>query len=220
MNTVKGLNQPDFVELFRQILSLASEKLGRDEDYISGTIDKPLINCYDLWEYGQFLAAIEKQFDIAFDQYSDIVETLLDVAFYVYNYDFFHHGDFTPSIRVKIMMEIRNKMRPVLNSIWREEVVDDFYIYSPDSLFYLKRKLGLDPSLYWDMVPDDFALCFDNKCPLRNKCIRWQAGELLPDEIYTALCVMPCSRKGKNCWMYVCKDDAISYEDFFKQFTS
>lgn len=221
MNTIEELPPADFVELLKQICSIASKELGRDHDYICGAIDQSLIDCYDLLDCYQFRAAIEKRFHIVFGPYSeDIVETLLDIAFYVYHYDFFLQGEQTPSVLVEKLMEIREKMRPVLESIWPKEEVADFYIYSPDSLYYMKRRWGLDPSLYWDMIPRDFALCFDNECPLRNKCIRWQAGALLPDEIYTAMCVMPCSRIGENCWMYVCKDDAVSYEDFFKQYSN
>jgi len=221
MDAREGLNQPAFLDLFKQICGIAVKKLGPDDDYVLGIVDQPLNDCYDILECDLFLAAIEKQYNIVFGPYSlDVVESLLDVAFYAYHYAFFQQGEQTPSVLVEKMIEIRNKMRPVLNSIWPEEVVDDFYIYSPDSLYYMKRRLGLDPSLYWDMIPSDFALCFDNKCPLKNKCIRWQAGELMPDEIYVSMCVMPCSRIGENCWMYVCKDDAVSYKDFFKQYKS
>lgn len=219
METSKGLNQPGFLDLLNQICGIASKELERDEDYIRGTVDQSLLNYYDYLECYQFLVAVEKQYNIFFGHYSiTVVESLLDVAFYIYHYEFFQQGDQTPSALMEKTIEIRNKMRPVLNSIWSEEVVDDFYIYSHNSLYYMKRRLGLDPSLYWDMIPNDFALCFDYRCPLRNKCIRWQAGEIFPDEIFTAMCVMPCSRIGENCWMYVCKDDAVSYEDFFKQY--
>lgn len=220
MNMSKDLNPAEFAELLKQVCSIASRELGRDHDYIWGTVGQPLIDCNDVLESRLFRSAIEKRYNIVFNPFTeDITESLLDVAFYVCHYDFFQQGEQTPSVLMEKMMEIREKMRPVLESIWPKEVVSDYYIYSPDSLYHMKRRLGLDPSLYWDMVPNDFALCFDKECPLRNRCVRWQAGELLPDEIYTAMCVMPCSRIGESCWMYACKDDAVSYKDFFKQYT-
>ena len=70
--------------------------------------------------------------------------------------------------------------------------------------------------LEWNMLPDNWALCFDNDCPLREKCVRWQAGQIMPDENYCSMCVMPCARIGNNCWMYVEKNDSVTYKELFK----
>ena len=45
--------------------------------------------------------------------------------------------------------------------------------------------------LEWGMVPAGWALCFNPNCPLRDTCLRYQAGLLVPQDVTVARCVTP-----------------------------
>ena len=48
-----------------------------------------------------------------------------------------------------------------------------------------------EKELKWGMVPEGWALCFNQNCPLRESCLRYQAGRLAPEEVTITRCVTP-----------------------------
>lgn len=54
-------------------------------------------------------------------------------------------------------------------------------------------------SLEWDEVPEGWAVCFSEVCPLRETCLRWQAGMVVPDEFTVGRCVTPKALKNGEC---------------------
>ena len=38
-------------------------------------------------------------------------------------------------------------------------------------------------NLNWEMVPEGWALCFNQNCPLHEACLRYQAGLLAPQSL-------------------------------------
>ena len=53
--------------------------------------------------------------------------------------------------------------------------------------------------LEWGMVPAGWALCFNPDCPLRNACLRYQAGLLAPQDVTVARCVTPRAVASGQC---------------------
>ncbi len=53
--------------------------------------------------------------------------------------------------------------------------------------------------LTWEMVPKGWALCFNQECPLRDTCLRYQAGQLAPENMTVARCVMPRALSDGHC---------------------
>lgn len=208
----------DFSELLAQICTLGVKKMGFSEEGIWESIDTPLHE-FDCYECSCFELAVEKEFNVTLaGDPNDSIQTILDIAMYVYNYDFFLHSGETPSVTMDEMIAIRDKMRPVLVDLWGEEIVNQFYIYSPESVDDMKRLT--EDRLEWNILPDNWALCFDDACPLREKCVRWQTGQIMPDEIFYSMCVMPCARIGEDCLMYVEKNESITYREIFNQYKS
>ena len=33
-------------------------------------------------------------------------------------------------------------------------------------------------------VPSDWAVCFNNDCPLKEECMRYQVGLVMPDDVW------------------------------------
>lgn len=210
------MNYSDFFELLKQICKIASKVMELDEERVWRNIDVPSVE-FDCFEYVAFMLAVEEKYSITLaGNPNNSIQTLLDIAMYVYNYDFFlHEGEF-PSVTMDEMIAVRNKMRPTLVDLWGEEKVSQLYIYSPESIDDMNRLT--EDYLEWNMLPNNWALCFDDDCPLREKCVRWQTWRIMPDEIYCAMCVMPCSRIDDNCWMYVKKDNSITYKELFNRY--
>lgn len=48
-------------------------------------------------------------------------------------------------------------------------------------------------------VPSWYVLCTNAQCPLRDDCLRYLAGQHAPDDLETALCVMPKTLKDGQC---------------------
>ena len=53
--------------------------------------------------------------------------------------------------------------------------------------------------LKWKDVPEGWALCFTQDCPLREMCLRWQAAQLAPDGLTVTRCVTPRALTGDKC---------------------
>lgn len=62
------------------------------------------------------------------------------------------------------------------------------------------------PFRYHD-IPYQWAVCFNSQCPLREKCMRWQAAELIRcmpvASVQTAMCVTPQVWQSSPCSMFV-----------------
>ena len=56
--------------------------------------------------------------------------------------------------------------------------------------------------LKWVDVPDSWALCFNEKCAMQEQCLRWRAGQLVPEDMTVGRCVMPQALKDGNCCYY------------------
>lgn len=53
--------------------------------------------------------------------------------------------------------------------------------------------------LTWEKVPQGWALCFNTECPLRQSCLRWQAGQLAPQELTVTRCITPSALANGAC---------------------
>ena len=54
----------------------------------------------------------------------------------------------------------------------------------------------------WKDVPEGWALCFNQPCPLRDHCLRYQAGLLAPESMTVSRCVTPRALTGDRCKAY------------------
>ena len=53
--------------------------------------------------------------------------------------------------------------------------------------------------LKWEMVPEGWALCFNQDCPLHDACLRYQAGLLAPQHVTVTRCVTPRALTDERC---------------------
>lgn len=51
----------------------------------------------------------------------------------------------------------------------------------------------------WEEVPEGWVLCFNSDCKLRETCLRWQAGQLAPEDLTVAHCVTPKAMRSEPC---------------------
>ena len=56
--------------------------------------------------------------------------------------------------------------------------------------------------LNWKDVPDKWALCFKEDCPLHEGCLRWHAGQAAPEEVTVCNCVTPHALKDGQCTQF------------------
>lgn len=56
----------------------------------------------------------------------------------------------------------------------------------------------IENNLKWEDVPCGWALCFNDGCPLRQTCLRWQAAQLAPDTLTATRCVTPLALKDQE----------------------
>ena len=54
-------------------------------------------------------------------------------------------------------------------------------------------------NLNWEMVPEGWALCFNQNCPLHEACLRYQAGLLVPQSLTIARCIIPRAVTNERC---------------------
>ena len=52
-------------------------------------------------------------------------------------------------------------------------------------------------------APHDWALCFQNECPLHDTCLRYAVGRLMPSNVTHHETVLPTAREEGNCCHYV-----------------
>lgn len=51
----------------------------------------------------------------------------------------------------------------------------------------------------WEAVPEGWALCFNSDCQIKDTCLRWQAGQLAPENLTMAHCVTPKALRSETC---------------------
>lgn len=79
-------------------------------------------------------------------------------------------------------------------------------------IFAIKSKqpfLNLIKPLHFPMsqinykeVPYYWALCFQDDCPMASTCLRFAAGEQIPEQLTQHMAVMKGARNGTTCSMY------------------
>ena len=52
-------------------------------------------------------------------------------------------------------------------------------------------------------APHNWALCFQNECPLHDTCLRYAVGTLMPANVTHHEVVLPSARKAEGCSHYV-----------------
>lgn len=200
----------DFKELLYRICEIASREMEMDMNVFLGrNIDQHFLEYCDFWETCMFIEAVEKEFNIVLDKI-DAIDNIIDLSFFIYNYDFFLHGGNTPTVSYEDRQEIRDKMRPILEDIFGKEEVSQLSIYDPT----LIQDSDSEDSLTWEMVPDEWAFCFRVECPLHNECLRWQTSQLVPDDINCLSCIIPSSPIGHECLAYVSMEKVLAARGF------
>ena len=56
--------------------------------------------------------------------------------------------------------------------------------------------------LKFENVPNNWAVCFNNSCPLKEQCLRHQAAMTVPDGVCYGMSVWPQAYKGGQCRMF------------------
>ena len=67
-------------------------------------------------------------------------------------------------------------------------------------------------------VPADWALCFQNECPLHENCQRWVAGSYAPKRVIVRPCIIGGGTSDKECRHYVKAEPltlAYGFHDLF-----
>lgn len=62
--------------------------------------------------------------------------------------------------------------------------------------------------LKYSMVPHEWAVCFQEDCPLKENCLRFAVGKLVPKSVMNHNCVLPNARKDDGCRKYVANEQA------------
>lgn len=56
-----------------------------------------------------------------------------------------------------------------------------------------------EKTLNWSMVPEGWALCYNDHCPRHEQCLRRQAALLAPQELTVTRCVTPQALRDGQC---------------------
>jgi len=59
--------------------------------------------------------------------------------------------------------------------------------------------ISTDEVFDFSTVPLWYALCTNEQCPLRSECLHYLAGSHAPDDMATALCIMPHNCRDGKC---------------------
>ena len=54
-------------------------------------------------------------------------------------------------------------------------------------------------TLTYDDAPRDWALCFQQECPLHETCLRYRVGTMVPATVVHHDVVLPSARQGDTC---------------------
>ena len=58
-------------------------------------------------------------------------------------------------------------------------------------------------------APHDWALCFQNDCPLHTKCLRFRVGTMMPASVLHHETVLPAARQGDTCQCYAVDEPVV-----------
>ena len=72
----------------------------------------------------------------------------------------------------------------------------------------------LNAAFDYSLVPSWYVICTNSSCPLRGDCLRFLAGSNVPEDMETALCVMPKTLKDGHCRLYDKKTIVVMAEGF------
>lgn len=56
--------------------------------------------------------------------------------------------------------------------------------------------------LKYSDAPDDWAICYQNDCPLADQCLRRAVARLAPSELTHHATVLPAAREGDHCCLF------------------
>lgn len=54
----------------------------------------------------------------------------------------------------------------------------------------------------FSLAPKDWAICFQNDCPLKEACLRYTFGQLAPTSLTHHATVLPAARQGDDCRLF------------------
>lgn len=60
-----------------------------------------------------------------------------------------------------------------------------------------------DLTIHYEDIPKSFAVCFNEKCPMRKKCVRFAAGPVVCEHRKEGLCVFPSAIADGECQKFV-----------------
>ena len=60
--------------------------------------------------------------------------------------------------------------------------------------------------LDFSLAPKDWAICFQNDCPLKDTCLRYAIGNLAPATLTHHATVLPAAREGDRCSLFATKE--------------
>lgn len=68
--------------------------------------------------------------------------------------------------------------------------------------------------LKWEDVPKGWALCFNSECAMREKCLRFKAGKLAPEETTVCPCITPMALKDGDCRHFASSEKVLFARGF------
>ena len=60
--------------------------------------------------------------------------------------------------------------------------------------------------LTYSLAPDEWAICFQNDCPMKNTCLRYAIARLAPADITHHVTVLPAARQDDHCTLFATKE--------------
>lgn len=61
----------------------------------------------------------------------------------------------------------------------------------------------------YSLAPNDWAICFQNECPMADACLRHAIGRLAPADLTHHTIVLPAARQGDHCTLFVSKEPVL-----------
>ena len=84
-------------------------------------------------------------------------------------------------------------------------VFSDLFLYFcevfPRTVFHTNN--NMNKTLQFSDIPGDWAICFQNDCPLAATCMRYHAAMLVPADLQHHNCVLPGARRDNDCTCFV-----------------
>ena len=60
--------------------------------------------------------------------------------------------------------------------------------------------------LTYSLAPHDWAICFQDDCPMKDTCLRYAIARLAPTGITHHVTVLPTARQGDHCTLFATKE--------------